>query len=147
MVLCLQRYDYIPHYCPGKEMLLPDTLSHFKAKSGPEIALDIAIHHAHLSPVCRKSSNWLLRQMLRCVPLLTSSSLAGPMKSRKFHIHYVPTSNTVKLSLLKIDLCSMEKPSSSLHQKGVRSLVHCTSHTKASPKHSYMPMVASSGLV
>ena len=26
MVLCLQGYDYILCYCPGKEMALPDTL-------------------------------------------------------------------------------------------------------------------------
>ena len=51
MLQCLQEYDYVLHYCPGKEMALPDTLSYFKPKPGPEIALDIAIHHAHLSPV------------------------------------------------------------------------------------------------
>ena len=50
MVRCLQGYDYITHYCPGKEMALPDTLSHFSPCSGPDIPLDIAIHHAHLSP-------------------------------------------------------------------------------------------------
>ena len=38
-------------YHPGKDMAFPDTLSHFKAKPGPGIALDIAIHHGHLSPV------------------------------------------------------------------------------------------------
>ena len=41
----------------------------------------------------------------------------------------------------------MEKPSSSLHQKGRRSLVHCTSQTKLSPKHSCLPMAVPSGLV
>ena len=51
MLLCLQGYDYVLHYCPGKKMALPDTLSHFKPKPGPEIALDIAIHYACLSPV------------------------------------------------------------------------------------------------
>ena len=51
MLLCLQTYDYSLHYCPGKEMVLPDTLLQFKCKSCPEIALDIAIHHACLSPV------------------------------------------------------------------------------------------------
>ena len=29
---------------------MPDTLSHFGPYLGPNIALDIAIHHAHLSP-------------------------------------------------------------------------------------------------
>ena len=51
MLLCFQGYDYVLHYCPGKEMALPDKLSCFKPKPGPEIALDVTIHHACLSPV------------------------------------------------------------------------------------------------
>ena len=31
-------------------MVLPDALSHFSPHPGPDIPLDIAIHHAHLSP-------------------------------------------------------------------------------------------------
>ena len=31
-------------------MALPDTLSWFSPHPGPDIPLDIAIHHAHLSP-------------------------------------------------------------------------------------------------
>ena len=54
---------------------------------------------------------------------------------------YISIGDTVNHSLLKMDLCSVEKPSSSLHQKGRWSLVLCTSHTKASPKHSCLPMV------
>ena len=50
MLLHLQGYDYIIHYCPSKEMVLSDTLSHFSPHPGPDIPLDIAIHHAHLSP-------------------------------------------------------------------------------------------------
>ena len=50
MLLCLQGYDYIIHYHPSKEMVLPNTLSCFSPHSGPDIPLDIAIHHAHLSP-------------------------------------------------------------------------------------------------
>ena len=50
MLLCLQGYDYIIHYCPGKEMVLPNALSHFSPPPGPDIPLDIVIHHAHLSP-------------------------------------------------------------------------------------------------
>ena len=44
-------------------------------------------------------------------------------------------------------LCSVEKPSSSLHHKRRRSLVLYTNHTKASPKHSCLPVVVFSGLV
>ena len=50
MLLCLQGYDYTIHYFAGKEMALPDTLSWFSLCPGPDIPLDIAIHHAHLSP-------------------------------------------------------------------------------------------------
>ena len=48
MLLCLWGYDYILHYCPSKEMALPDALSCFSPHPGP----NIAIHHAHLS------ANW-----------------------------------------------------------------------------------------
>ena len=81
------------------------------------------------------------------MPWLISSSLAGLMTSRKSHTQYVPTGNTVNHSLLKMDLCSMEKPSSSLHQKGRRSLVLYAAHTKALPKHSCLPVAVSFGLV
>ena len=50
MLLCLQGYDYNIHYCSSKEMALPDTLPHFSPHPGPDIPLDIAIHHACLSP-------------------------------------------------------------------------------------------------
>ena len=49
MLLCLQGCDYILHYCPVKEMALPDTLSCFSPLPGPNIPLHIAIHHACLS--------------------------------------------------------------------------------------------------
>ena len=50
MLLCLQGYDFNLHYYPGKEMALPNTLSCFSPCPGPDIPLDIAIHHACLSP-------------------------------------------------------------------------------------------------
>ena len=50
MLLHLQGYDYIIHYYPGKEMALSDTLSCLSPCPGPDIPLDIAIHHVHLSP-------------------------------------------------------------------------------------------------
>ena len=37
MLLHLQGYNYIICYCPGKEMALPDTLSHFSPHPGPDI--------------------------------------------------------------------------------------------------------------
>ena len=50
MLLHLQGYNYTICYCPSKEMALPDTLSQLSLHPGPDILLDIAIHHAHLSP-------------------------------------------------------------------------------------------------
>ena len=50
MLLHLQGYDYILHYHPSKEMVLANALSHFSPCPGPDIPLDIAIHHSHLSP-------------------------------------------------------------------------------------------------
>ena len=34
----------------GKEMVIPDTLSHFSPWPGPDLPLDITIHHAHIMP-------------------------------------------------------------------------------------------------
>ena len=50
MMLCLQGYNFTIRYCPGKEMVIPDTLSRFSPRPGPDIPLDIAIHHAHITP-------------------------------------------------------------------------------------------------
>ena len=49
MLLHLQGYDYTICYCPSKEMAMPNTLSQFSPYPGPNILLDIAIHHACLS--------------------------------------------------------------------------------------------------
>ena len=57
MLLHLQGYDYIICYHPSKEMALPDTLSCFSPHPGPDIPLDIAIHHVHLSQSRRKPFN------------------------------------------------------------------------------------------
>ena len=48
MMLCLQGYNFTFHYCPGKEMVIPDTLSRFSPWPGPDLPLDIDIHHAHI---------------------------------------------------------------------------------------------------
>ena len=49
MLLRLQNYDLKIKYKPGKEMLLTDTLSCYALQNGPELALDIAIHHAYIT--------------------------------------------------------------------------------------------------
>ena len=55
MMLCLQGYDFTIHYCPGKEMVIPDTLSHFSPCPGPDLPLDIAIYHACIMPDCKEA--------------------------------------------------------------------------------------------
>ena len=55
MMLCLQGYDFTIHYCPGKEMVIPDMLSCFSPRPGPDLPLDIAIHHACIMPDCKEA--------------------------------------------------------------------------------------------
>ena len=55
MMLCLQGYNFTIHYCPGKEMVIPDTLSRFSPQPGPDLPLVIAIHHAHITPDCKEA--------------------------------------------------------------------------------------------
>ena len=55
MMLCLQGYDLTIHYCPGKEMVIPDTLSWFSPWPVPHFPLDIAIIHAHIMPNCKEA--------------------------------------------------------------------------------------------
>ena len=50
MMLCLQGYNFTIHYHPGKEIVIPDTLSRFSPWPGPDLPLDITIHHAHIMP-------------------------------------------------------------------------------------------------
>ena len=55
MMLHLQGYDLTVRYCPGKEMVTPDTLSRFSPWPGPDLPLDIAIHHARIMPDCKEA--------------------------------------------------------------------------------------------
>ena len=116
--LCLQGSDYILLYCLGKEMALPDTLSHFKPKPGPEITLDIAIHHACLSPVQKETLQLAFEMDVEMCTLadIIISGWSNDTKEVPHPLH--PCWQHHNHSLLKMDLCCMEKPSSSLHQKG-----------------------------
>ena len=55
MMLCLQGYNFTIHYCPGKEMVMSDILSWFSPWPGPDLPLDITIHHAHIMPDCKEA--------------------------------------------------------------------------------------------
>ena len=54
-MFCLQGYNFTIHYCLGKEIVIPDTLSWFSPQPGPDLPLDIAIHHAHIMPDCKEA--------------------------------------------------------------------------------------------
>ena len=49
MLLHLQNYDVKITYRPGREMLVADTLSRYAPIPAPDIALDLAIHHVHIT--------------------------------------------------------------------------------------------------
>ena len=51
MMLCLQGYDLTIHYCPGKGMVILDTLSQFSPQPGPDLPLD----HACIMPNCKEA--------------------------------------------------------------------------------------------
>ena len=53
MMLLLQGFNLTIHYHPGKEMVIPDTLSQFSPQS-PHLPLDITIHHACITPDCKE---------------------------------------------------------------------------------------------
>ena len=55
MMLCLRGYDFTIQYSPGKEMVIPDMHSPFSPQPGPDLPLDIAIHHAHITPDCKEA--------------------------------------------------------------------------------------------
>ena len=93
----------------------------------------------------RKHSNKPLWATPRCVLLPTWSSLVGLMTSRQSLTHYTHTGNIGRPSPLKMALSYMEKPSSSLCQKGRGYYSNSTSSIKEPPKPSCLHMDVSSG--
>ena len=118
MLLHLQGYDYTIHYCPSKEMVLPDTFSQFSPHPGPNILLDIAIHHACLSPERKEAFQQAFVINPEMHTLTDMIITGGQMTSMWFITCYAHTGNIRRPSPSKMALSCMEKPSSSLHQKG-----------------------------
>ena len=141
MLLHLQGSDYVLCYCPGKEMALQDTLSHFKPKPGPEIALDITIYHASLSPVWKESLQLAFKMDVEMHALadIIISGWSNDIKEVPHPLH--PYWQHCESLTVEDRLVFFGEASSSLHQKWRRSLVLCTNHTKALPKHSCLPVV------
>ena len=68
MLLRLQNYDVKITYHPGREMLVADTLSRYALMPTPEVALDLAIHHMHITP----EKKLAFQQSIQDDPLLRS---------------------------------------------------------------------------
>ena len=68
MLLRLQNYDVKIIYRPGREMLVADTLSCYAPMPTPEVALDLAIHHVHITP----EKKLAFQQSIQDDPLLRS---------------------------------------------------------------------------
>ena len=68
MLLRLQNYDVKIIYRPGSKMLVADTLSHYTPMPAPEVALDLAIHHVHITP----EKKLAFQQSIQDDPLLRS---------------------------------------------------------------------------
>ena len=136
MLLHLQGYDYTIRYCPSKEMALPDTLSQFNPCPGPNIPLDIAIHHARLS-LERKEA---FQQAFVSNPEM---HILADMIITGWHdnIKVVPC----LLHPYWMVLSYMKKPSSSLHQKGRGYYSNSASFIKEPPMPSCLHVDVSSG--
>ena len=68
MLLRLQNYDVKITHRPGREMLVADTLSRYAPMPTPEVALDLAIHHVHITP----EKKLAFQQSIQDDPLLRS---------------------------------------------------------------------------
>ena len=117
-LLCLQYYDYTLHHCPSKEMALPNALSHFSPHPGPNVPLDIAIHHAHLSLEWKEAFQQAFVSDPKMYTLTNIIITSWLDVIKEVLSPYILTGNIMRPSPSKMALSSMEKPSLFLHQKG-----------------------------
>ena len=118
MLLCLQGYDYTIHYCASKEMALSDTLSWFSLCPGPDIPLDITIHHACLSPERKKAFQQAFVSNPKMSTLADMIITGWPNNIKAVPTCYTHTGNIVRPSSLKMALSYVENPSLSSVTKG-----------------------------
>ena len=125
MLLCLQGHDYLICYWPGKEMALPYALSYFSPCPGPDIPLDIAIHHACLSPEWKEAFQqaFMSDPEMHAIASIIITGWPDDIKAvpHPLHPYWQP---------LKMVLSSVEKPSSFLPQKGRECYNNSTSSIK-----------------
>ena len=109
MLLHIQGYDYIICYHPSKDMALPDAFSHFSPCPGPDIPLDIAIHHAHLSPDWKEAFQQAFVNHPEMCTFTDIIITSWPDDIKVVPHPYVPSGNIVKPSSSKMALSYMEK--------------------------------------
>ena len=69
MLLCLQNYDVTIKYCPGKEMLVADAISHYVPPDASEIPLTFhkqCIHYPTKGDIVPGSYPWWTTFVLPC---------------------------------------------------------------------------------
>ena len=49
MLLQLHNYDFTIKYCPGKEMVVADTLLRYSPGGTPDILLDLSVNHVYIN--------------------------------------------------------------------------------------------------
>ena len=147
MLLHFQGYDYILHYCPGKEMALPDALSHFSPCPGPNILLDIAIHHSGLSVDWKEAFQQAFMSDAEMCTLANIIITGWPDDIKEVPCPLNPYWQHHETLTIKMALSSMEKPSLFLLQKGREYYTNYTSSNKESPNPSCLHVDVSSGLV
>ena len=127
MMLCLQGYDFTILYHPGKEMVIPDMLSWFSPRPGPDLPLDIAIHHARWQRSLPTSLCEWPRNASSSQPhhhWLAWGHQGGPSSP------YIHTGNTEKPSPLRMAYSCEVKPLSFLLPKGRESCINCINSIK-----------------
>ena len=133
MLFRLQNYDVTIKYKPGKQMILTDALSQYAPQVSPEVPLDNAIHHVHITPEKKLE----FQQTIQDDPLLKSLAeiiVAGwpentsdvPNVLRPYHNHHD------ELTVEDGTLSSRKKLSSYLQLKGRRYYTRSMKDTKES---------------
>ena len=144
MLLCLQGYDYTICYCPGKEIALPNTLSWFSPCPGPDIPLDIALHHACLSPERKEAFQQAFVSDPEMHALANMIITGWPGHIKAVPCPLCPYWQHWETSPLKMASSYVEKPSLSLCLKGRGYYSNSTSSTKEPLKHSCLLVDVSS---
>ena len=130
MMLCLQGYNLTIHYHPGKEMVIPDMLSQFSPRPGPDLPLDIAIHHAHITPHCKEAFQQAFVNGPEMQALANLIITGWPKDIKEVPYPLCPYWQHWKPSPSRMALSCKVKLSSFLLPKGREPCINCINSTK-----------------